>query len=337
MGDHSLTAKELQPVLVKKFQRIISQQKLAHAYLFVGPDGSGKDELALWLALSLFCEHPHNGQPDLTCDECQRILTGNHPDVVVAQAEGRQIKVDQIRHIKEEFTKTGMEGSQKVFIIQDADKMTVNAANSLLKFIEEPGPGIFIFMLTNNKNAVLPTIQSRTQIVELPPLAKATLKNRLAQRQIPVSLQPIILGLTDSVSQAAEWVQNDWLAHAVDAVLTWFKELCHKDPIAFVVVQTVMKGLAENRQQQQIMLDLMALIWRDALVMVTKAGEQSQLYFENWASVIQQAVVNYKVNDIVECGQITLEAHQLLQQNISFQNVVEQQTLRILKLLTSEK
>lgn len=334
MGDSSLTAQDLQPAIVQRLKRTISHGELAHAYLLVGPNGSGKREIAQWLALCLFCLHVHDGQPDMTCAECQRILSGNHPDVVVAKADGRQIKVDQIRHLKAEFAKTGMEGQRKVFIIEDADKMTVSAANSLLKFIEEPGPGIYILMLTNNKNAVLPTIQSRTQVIELQPLNKEVTKRLLDQQGIPEYLRPIILGLTDSAEQAAQWCANDWFAKAVDAVIHWFKEIGQGDPLAFVDVQTVMKNLALEREQQLVMLDLMALIWRDALVL--KADHQaagSSIYFKQWQSMIEQATLRDSMQAIIKASQVTLEAHQLFLQNISFQNVVEQQTLRILKIL----
>ena len=329
----SLTAQDLQPAIVERFQHIISNGELAHAYLFVGPNGSGKQELAQWLALSIFCSHRQAGQPDFTCDECQRILSGNHPDVVRATAEGRQIKVDQIRHLKAEFTKSGMEGQKKVFIIEDADKMTVSAANSLLKFIEEPGAGIYIFLLTNNKNAVLPTIQSRTQIIELQPLAKTITQELLDGQKIPEYLRSVILGLTDSAEQAAQWVADDWLAKANDVVMQWFKELAQGDPVAFVDIQTAMKGLASEREKQLLMLDLMALIWRDGLVAKLMPAETDQLYFQQWQQIIVNGVQRYSMHQLIQVSQVTLEAHQMLGQNISFQNVAEQQTLRILKLL----
>lgn len=111
-----LQAERLQPLIVKQLQTVIKNHELAHAYLFVGPTGSGKSQLAMWLALRLFCLHLQNGEPDLTCPECQRILSGNHPDVVVAKPEGRQIKVDEIRHLKDEFTKSAVEGLSLIHI-----------------------------------------------------------------------------------------------------------------------------------------------------------------------------------------------------------------------------
>ena len=137
MAEQGQTRTEkLQPAIITRFQKILLNKELAHASLFVGPGGSGKMSIAQWLSLRLFCLHPQDNKPDLTCDECQRILSGNHPDIVYAAPEGRQIKVDEIRHLKAEFSKSAVEGNKKIFIIKDADKMTNGAANSLLKFIE---------------------------------------------------------------------------------------------------------------------------------------------------------------------------------------------------------
>ena len=211
-------AEILQPKMVARFKQIIDQGELAHAYLLVGQSGAGKTALAQWLALRLFCQHVQNGEPDGTCPECERILSGNHPDVVVAKAEGRQIKVDQVRHLKAEFTKTGMEGQTKFFLIEDAEKLTVSAANSLLKFIEEPGPGIYILMLTTNKNAVLPTIQSRTQVLDLLPLSHEAVDQNLKVAGVPDYLRPVMLGLTTDPDLAKSLIADEWFAKAVKAV-----------------------------------------------------------------------------------------------------------------------
>ena len=152
-------------------------------------------------------------------------------------------------------------------------------------------------------------------------------------KKIPEYLRSIILGLTDSAEQAAQWVADDWLAKAIDTVVQWFKELVQGDPVAFVDIQTVMKGLASEREKQLLMLDLMALIWRDGLVAKLMPAESNQLYFQQWQEIIVNGVQRYSMHQLIQASQVTLEAHQMLGQNISFQNVAEQQTLRILKLL----
>lgn len=325
-------AEDLQPAIIARFQRVIAAHELAHAYLLVGPSGSGKSSIADWLAMRLFCQHPHDNAPDGICPECERILSHNHPDVIIARPEGRQLKVDQLRHLKEEFTTSGMEGSRKVFIINDAEKMTVNAANSLLKFIEEPGPGIYIFMLTTNKAAILPTIQSRTQVVELQPLTPAKLTEELAAAGISKGLQPIVRGLTDSVTDAESLTADDWLAKAVQTTIDWYKQVVAGSLMSFVMIQTDWLKLATDRLHQQVLLDLQTMIWRDTLLLANGMADQD-LHFQMAKQAIQKAVQRYSQRQLLAASELTLKTRRMLDGNVSFQNVSEQLTIRLNNVL----
>ena len=328
-------AERLQPLVVKQLQTVLKNHELAHAYLFVGPTGSGKSEIAKWLALRLFCLHLQNGEPDLTCPECQRILSGNHPDVVVAKPEGRQIKVDEIRHLKDEFTKSAVEGNRKLFIIHDAEKMTNNAANSLLKFIEEPGPGIYILMLTTNKSAVLPTIRSRTQIIELQPLQRAELEQVLTQNDIQRTERTVAIGLTDSVSEINEWRKDDWLKQAIGAITIWYQHVSKANMLSFVDVQTEIIKLATDRAKQQILLDLIALIWRDTLLIANGITDDQDLHFLQSKDLMVNTANSYSTSSLLTVSQETLTSRHLLDQNMAFQNVTEQLTIKIVQALSA--
>lgn len=333
----STRAEQLQPVLIDRLKRVINNHELAHAYLLVGPTGSGKGEVAQWLALRLFCLHPQNNEPDLTCAECQRILSGNHPDIVVAEPEGRQIKVDRIRYLKSEFTKSAMEGSQKLFIIRDAEKMTTSAANSLLKFIEEPGPGIYILMLTSNKSAVLPTIQSRTQVLELAPLNREDLLRVLTEHEIPSSQAQVAIGITDSVHEVENWCADNWFSSAIQGIEQWYRHVSQGQMMAFVDVATVLVKLANrDRQRQQVLLDLITLIWRDTLLVANGIQESGRLHFVNDQQLIMEVGQRYTINQLLTISQLTLDIRHELEQNISFQNVVEQLTIKIVHVLTGK-
>jgi DNA polymerase-3 subunit delta' len=330
-----LQAESLQPLIIKQLQTVMKNHELAHAYLFVGPTGAGKSELAKWLALRLFCLHLHDGKPDLTCPECQRILSGNHPDVVVAKPEGRQIKVDEIRHLKDEFTKSAVEGNRKLFIIHDAEKMTNNAANSLLKFIEEPGPGIYILMLTTNKSAVLPTIRSRTQVIELQPLPRQELEKVLEENEVPRTERTVAIGLTDSVSEILEWRKDDWLKQAITAISLWYRHTSKGNMLGFVDIQAEIMRLASDRQKQQLILDLMALIWRDTLLIANGITDEHDLHFLQDQDLLRATAHNYSVSALLSISQETLTGRHLLDQNISFQNVAEQLTIKIVQTLSA--
>lgn len=156
----------LQPKLIEDFVHILQGSHLAHAYLFSGDFGNF--EMALFLAKAIFCTEKTDSLPCEMCRTCRLIESQEFSDVTILSPQGNTIKTDAVREIVKNFSQSGFESSKQVFIIKDAEKMHVNAANSLLKVIEEPQSEIYIFLLTNQLEAVLPTIKSRTQIVQFP-------------------------------------------------------------------------------------------------------------------------------------------------------------------------
>ncbi len=148
------------------FKRMNKMNQMQHAYIFEGVRGVGKYEIAKWVAQLLHCQDPtEEGGACLKCNQCLRIEAGEHPDVVTLKPDGASIKVGQVRQIKEEFSKSGMESRKKILIVQEMDKITTSAANSLLKFIEEPEGEITIMLLTTEVQKLLPTILSRCQVI----------------------------------------------------------------------------------------------------------------------------------------------------------------------------
>lgn len=335
--ERELTATALQPEITARFASLIERGMLAHAYLLVGNVNMGTVALATEVALRLFCPHQDDqGHPDRTCPECQRVLSGNHPDVVVARPEGRQIKVDQVRYLKAEFSKTGVEGEKKVFIIEGAETLTGSAANSLLKFIEEPGPGVYIFLLTPNKNAVLQTVQSRCQVIELRPLPSEMVKEQLQEAGVPEYLGPLAAGLGLSAKQGASLMEDDWLPTSVKLVFDWFKEVASGDPLSFVDVQTGFLKQGSDRAKQLVLLDLVTMVWRDALLLKNRVTEPERLHFRQWQAEVAQLIMPSSAQQVLVASELTLEGRHLLDQNISFQNVVEQLTLRLLLVMKGD-
>jgi len=170
----------------------ITRGRLAHAYLFTGPPHIGKMTLAIDLARALNCPDP--APPCGTCRTCQRIVESKFPDVIIInknsgrdakdRRKNTEISIDTIR----EFLQKGSsllpyEGKFKIFIIEDADLMSVEAANCLLKILEEPPQHIVIILLTSEEKLLLPTVTSRCQRFELKPVATAETEARLSQKE----------------------------------------------------------------------------------------------------------------------------------------------------------
>lgn len=146
-------------------KRAYEKKQLAHSYLFVDNDEKRALNTAYWLACLFNCTGEN--KPDGTCANCQQILSGNHPDVLLVKTEGKQtLGIDQIRPLKEELAKSPVESTRRFFMINEAQKLTMPAANALLNLLEEPIAPVVSILITNNADQILPTIRSRTQILK---------------------------------------------------------------------------------------------------------------------------------------------------------------------------
>lgn len=153
-------------------QQLISQGRLPHALLFAGPDGIGKRLTAFGLAKALLCEQSENDFCDL-CASCHRINQDNHPDVAFIQPEGNSIKIEQLRDWQKGLESKSYSGSWRVTIIDQAEKISTAAANSILKTLEEPPEDTLICLITAEDRDILSTIVSRCQILRFSPLTRS--------------------------------------------------------------------------------------------------------------------------------------------------------------------
>lgn len=324
-----LTINQMQPKLVSQLTQVIAHGQLAHGYLLAGAEGVGKVQLAQWLALRLFCHAlTPEGQPCRQCAECQRIITGNHPDVVVIQPEGQSIKVADIRYLKSEVAKSGMESSQRIFVIEAAETLTASAANSLLKFLEEPAPNVYALLCTQNKNLILPTILSRLQVIDLPALPLAMVKKQFEAAGILPATAQLLAHLTSDLAEAQEMLTDDWLTQTTSKLTNWAQKVAQQDLESFVLVQTQLLPLLADRQQQTRGLTLIGLWFQDLLNI--RYGLTDELCFESSRPQLQSISQNMTVTQLVSQVQAVLTAQRALTQNISCQNVLESLTLKLI-------
>ncbi len=160
----------------------------SHAYLFTGPEHVGKTTLALRLAQALNCTGAE--QPCGECPACRKIQAGNHPDVQVVGltqkdegAEYKVIRIEQVEEVQHDANLPPFEGRNKVFIIENAELLSLDAANRFLKTLEEPPPSVTFVLLTVNERLLPETVVSRCLRLELQPVPPETIAGRLADRQ----------------------------------------------------------------------------------------------------------------------------------------------------------
>ncbi|WP_461242945.1 DNA polymerase III subunit delta' [Secundilactobacillus muriivasis] len=326
-------ATQKQPVLAAHFMRLVATQRLSHAYLLAGQTGCGKRAVAQMVAMRLFCEHPtETGEPCGTCAECHRILSGDHPDVVMVQPDGQRIKVDQVRYIKDEFAKSPVEGAMKVFIIEGTETLTTSAANGLLKFIEEPVDNRVIFLLTTNKSLILPTIQSRAQVVEFSAIPTPVFAQTLRQQQVSENQIGLVSALTNSETDAMALVADNWVGDLQHELARWYGQLAKQDPMAFVTVQTGLVPLATDRNRQSVVLDALIVLWQTTLRLKYQTATETPAFPELIATMttVAQSLTQKNLLAILTAALATKKA---LAGNLNFQTILETLTLNSLNLL----
>ena len=162
---------QINAVVMQRFSRLAANHRLAHAYLLVGPRDSGKTQTAMALAQLVNCQGP-TAQPCGQCPACLKIESGNHPDVHIAGRDDTQsIKIEDIRFLLGRAQLMAYEAKTKVFIIRNIELMTMDAANALLKTLEEPAANTLMILTTSVPEANLDTIKSRCHIVKFFPVS----------------------------------------------------------------------------------------------------------------------------------------------------------------------
>ena len=152
----------------------IKEGNILHSYLFLGTDGIGKKMIAKEFAKNILC---NNTEEEIcTCKSCTYFLSDNHPDFFLINDEGETIKIDQIRKITEKVIDKPIISDKKVYIINNAEKMTKEAQNCLLKTLEEPPEYVVIILISSNENVILNTIKSRCMMLKFKDISEEDLR-----------------------------------------------------------------------------------------------------------------------------------------------------------------
>ena len=257
-----------QPIIYKTFINSLKGDKLSHAYLLVGDPGTPLKEVATYLAKSLVCDAPDPLACN-NCISCIRIDHNNYPDFVVFDGSKESIKKGDIASIESQFERTPIERKGiMVYVIHLMENMTIEAVNSILKFLEEPRPNVYAFLTTNNENAILPTIISRCQTLHL----KLIDSKKIIQEAMEFGVQQDDAELLSFFFNDAElildYLQNEEESApyhiAKEMVLTLLTSLSNGDSKeAVFYMQSKVGALINKKESLRFFLDMLAHFFED--------------------------------------------------------------------------
>ncbi len=261
------------------FTDVCRENRVAHAYMLSGEEGMGKLTLANAFALQLLCERGGT-EPCMECASCRQVQDGNHPDLIyVTHEKPASIGVDDIRS---QVTDTVMirpyRSAYKIYIIDEAEKMTAQAQNALLKTLEEPPAYVIILLLTANEEALLPTIRSRCVCLKLKPLSDETVKGYLEHElhTSPADAAIYAAFARGNLGKAISLATSDTFRDSYETMRSLAKRT---DALDVSDMLDEIKAMRDEGTDVYDFLDFLQMWYRDILIYKT-TGNMNALIFQ---------------------------------------------------------
>jgi DNA polymerase-3 subunit delta' len=280
---------------IRLLSRMLQNGRLAHALLFTGIDGIGRQTAAKALAMALNCANPVGVSACGVCRSCQKVISGNHPDVIIVRPSGAFIKIDQARALRKHLRFAPLERGRRVIIVNDAQTMNAEASNAMLKILEEPPNDTHIILTASQTTDLLPTIVSRCQNIHFRPIPAAKIAEVLVaqgnlDQDTATALAILAKGSLGRVlsADAKKWMA--WREQLLGRVGSVSRESIQE---LFVFAE----ALAHDKAKLEDALDMMTTWFRD--VLMCKFQPEKVLNGDLMES-IQGASKEFSVDEILE-------------------------------------
>jgi DNA polymerase-3 subunit delta' len=296
--------------------RALGEGRIGHGLMMAGPGGVGKHAFALALAQALNCERPLQGDSCGECLPCRKIAGGEHSDVLTITPDGASIKIGQMREMSREAQFRPYEGRWKVIIIDEADRLREEAANSILKTLEEPPATTLIVLVTSKPYALLETIRSRCQMLRFAPLADHDIEAHLVkagrkkeEARVVSRLARGSIGRALEIDLAKYRSQRNVLLELLDALLV------SRDTIRLINAAEYL-GRKLEREEFEQHLDVLMVLLSDLFRLKLREGDDS-LTNVDVVDRLKRAAEAATLDQIMTCAGRVEELWQSLSRNVN--------------------
>ncbi|OPY58656.1 MAG: DNA polymerase III subunit tau [Pelotomaculum sp. PtaU1.Bin035] len=312
--------------IVRTLLNAVLNERVAHAYLFAGPEGVGKATTALAFARALLCARPAAGDACGECRECRQVEHANHPDFNYVRPGGSSIKIEQVREIQRKVTFCSYQGGRKVYLIEQAETMTAEAVNCLLKTLEEPPGGTVFIMLSAFPQALPPTILSRCQQYIFKPIPGHELTSSLIKLRGLAREEARLLAAFSGGSMGKA------LAYATGS---FQKERAAASGLAAALREAgvlealeMAEKLSKARENILNLLEMLICWYRDILIW-RETGEERLLFSPDQVATVKREAGHYETGRLVEAIETIEEIKNKIYGNANTRLALEALFLRL--------
>ncbi len=311
-----------QEQIKEHLQNALSTGKVSHAYIINGEKSSGKEFIASVFAMALQCENQET-KPCQECHSCRQALSGNHPDIIrVMHEKPNTVSVDDIRtQVNNDVAIKPYSAVHKVYIINEAEKMTIQAQNAILKTLEEPPEYAVIILLTANVNSLLPTILSRCVVLNMKPVPDDLVKDYLCrQLQVPDYKAEVCAAFArGNLGRAKNLATSEEFENIKAEALSLLKYIQDMDLNEIVAA---VKKVMEYKMEIKDYLDICAIWYRDALLFKA-TSDVNHLIFREEVQALRRTAQSSSYEGIENIIKALDTAKRRLDANVNFELVME--------------
>ena len=308
--------------IINYIRNAVTENKVSHAYILNGERGSGKKMLANLFATTLLCEK-QGPDPCNKCHSCHQAESGNHPDIIrVTHEKPNTISVDDIRRqVNEDIQIKPYQGPYKIYIIAEADLMTVQAQNALLKTIEEPPAYAVIFLLTENAEALLPTITSRCVMLKLRNIKDTLIRKYLMETMhVPDYKADMCTAFAQgNMGRAIMLASSDHFNEIREEAVQLLKYINEMD---ISEITKAIKKINTYKLEINDYLDIIMIWYRDVLL-YKATKDMDKVVFKDQITYIQERAKKSSYEGIELILESLEKAKTRLRANVSFDLVME--------------
>lgn len=307
-----------QPILYQILEKSFLNKKISHAFLLVGKNST---IAAHFIAKSLICDKDLLACNE--CNDCRRIEEHKYGDLIYFNGKNDSIKKGNIEYIQNQFSKSSLEGKNKIYILENIENATLESMNSLLKILEEPISGVYAIFTCQNLNKVLPTIQSRCQVIQLLPSSKKILKSRLEMDDLSKEDINILSELFDSYNDCLPYIESEILDQLKIEVYHFLEDLYFHRENLIVNVQTHLLKTFKEKDKIQLFLNMLVLSFQDLF----HVKQNMDLIYTSFKSLYEKIDDDY--DSIIDKIDLILDTEYLLNTNANLLLLMDSMMYRI--------